>query len=101
MEYLDKVQHSLEHAWGQLKHGKADRETAITVGAGIACLAGAYLLLRPKKYKQRPGASQLTGGGISRDKVQKEFDDYGSAYGEKPGECITGEENGQRGWRRL
>ena len=90
MEYLDKIQHSFEHAWSHVKHGKADRETAITVGAGVAVLAGAYFLLRPKKYKRKPGASQLTGGGINREKVQEEFDDYAKAYGEKPGEGITG-----------
>ena len=90
MEYLDQVQHSFEHAWRDVKHGKADKETAITVGAGVAVLAGAYFLLRPKKYKKKPGASQLTGGGIDREKVQKEFDEYAKAYGDKPGEGITG-----------
>ena len=90
MEYLDKMQHSFEHAWSHVKHGKADKETAITVGAGVAVLAGAYFLLRPKTYKRKPGASQLTGGGINREKVQEEFDDYAKAYGEKPGEGITG-----------
>ena len=91
MEYLDRMQHSFEHAWSHVKHGKADKETAITVGTGVAVLAGAYFLLRPKKYKKyKPGASQLTGGGIDRQKVQKEFDDYASAYGDKPGEGITG-----------
>ncbi|CAL5219207.1 g998 [Coccomyxa viridis] len=89
MEYLDKVQHSFEHAWRDVKHGKADKETAITVGAGVAVLAGAYFLLRPRRYKKKPGASQLTGGGIDREKVQKEFDDYAKAYGDKPGEGIT------------
>ena len=90
MEYLDKLQHSLEHSWAHLKHGKADKESAITVGGGVAVIAATYFLLRPRKYKKKPGASQLTGGGISRDCVQKEFNDYASSYGEKPGEGITG-----------
>ena len=90
METLDRLQHSLEHAWDSLKHGKADKGTAITVGGSIAVLAGAYYLLRPKTYKKKPGASQLTGGGISRDHVKEEFTDYSKAYGDKPGEGITG-----------
>ena len=94
MESLDRLQHSLQHAWDHVKHGKADRDTAITVAGGVAVLAGAYYLLKPKKYKRRPGASELTGGSISRDCVQKEFDDYSKAYGENPGEGITGKSNG-------
>jgi hypothetical protein len=90
METLDRLQLSLEHAWDSIKHGKADKETAITVGGSIAVLAGAYYLLRPKKYKKKPGASQLTGGGIGRENVKKEFTDYSKAYGDKPGEGITG-----------
>ena len=93
MESLDRLQHSLQHAWDHVKHGKADRDTAITVAGSVAVLAGAYYLLKPKKYRKRPGASELTGGSISRDNVQKEFDDYSKAYGENPGEGITGESN--------
>ena len=94
MDSLDRLQHSLQHAWDHVKHGKADKDTAITVAGSVAVLAGAYYLLKPKKYKKRPGASELTGGSISRDRVQKEFDDYSKAYGENPGEGITGEGNG-------
>ena len=93
MDSLDRLQHSLQHAWDHVKHGKADRDTAITVAGSVAVLAGAYYLLKPKKYRKRPGASELTGGSISRDNVQKEFDDYSKAYGENPGEGITGESN--------
>ncbi|KAK9827679.1 hypothetical protein WJX81_007793 [Elliptochloris bilobata] len=60
--------------------------TVALFGAG-ALLVGGYCLSQIRRSR-KPGATQLTGGGIARSEVKREFKDYSAAYGEEPGEGI-------------
>jgi 24-methylenesterol C-methyltransferase len=88
MASFDKLTDSLKDAWGRAAELSSDNKNVVSVAVGGAVVLGAWWLLQPSKDKKKPSTSQLTGGGISREKVKKEFDDYSKAYGAEAGAGI-------------
>ena len=85
--FLDRIVRSLEDGWDQGNDITRDNPTTVAlIGAG-AVLVGGYWLSQSRNSR-KPGTTQLSGGGIARSEVKKEFTDYSKAYSEQPGAGI-------------
>ena len=85
--FLDRIVRSLEDGWDRGNDITRDNPTTVAlIGAG-AVLVGGYWLSQSRNSR-KPGTTQLSGGGIARSEVKKEFADYSKAYSEQPGAGI-------------
>ena len=70
-------------------HDQSTQGKVAIVAGGVGAVALLGHLLFRRSDRSIPGTSHLSGGGINRDKVQSEFDQYSASYGKGAGEGIT------------
>ena len=85
--FLDRALHSLQDGWERGTDYARDHTAVVALLGAGTLLVGGYCLSQSKRSR-KPAATQLTGGGIARSDVKREFSDYSAAYGEGPGEGI-------------
>ena len=84
---LDRTLHSLQDSWERGADYARDHIALVALLGAGTLLVGGYCLSQSKRTR-KPATTQLTGGGIARSDVKREFKDYSAAYGERPGEGI-------------
>ena len=85
--FVDRALHSLQDGWERGTDYARDHTAVVALLGAGTLLVGGYCLSQSKRSR-KPAATQLTGGGIARSDVKREFTDYSAAYGEGPGEGI-------------
>lgn len=81
------VKDAVDKLSGEFDKLSTGQKYAVGVTAGVSSL---FLLkaLLPSGPKHKPNSLDLSGGSISREKVDETFKDYAAAYGKAPGEGI-------------
>ena len=86
------AQQQLQHQWDRTLDFWQDSSTGRKVAIGAAGAAAVALignLVIRRREGSKPDTFGLSGGGIDRKKVKREFDEYSAAYGKGPGDGIT------------
>ncbi len=84
---VDRVLRSLQDGCNRGTDYAREHTAAVALAGAGAVLLGGYWLAQSSRSR-KPATTQLTGGGIARGEVKREFTDYAAAYSEAPGEGI-------------
>ncbi len=84
---VDRVLRSLQDGCDRGTDYAREHTAAVALAGAGAVLLGGYWLAQSSRSR-KPATTQLTGGGIARGEVKREFTDYAAAYSEAPGEGI-------------
>lgn len=82
------VQGAVEKLSGDFEKLSTGQKYAVGVTAGVSSLYLLKHLISSSGPSQKPTSFELSGGSISKDKVNETFQDYSAAYGKGPGEGI-------------